>query len=208
MLIAVIFKAALLEKEKRLLMQFILGHVWYHSNCYYVFCIFISSRRNTELKRQKNKQTKNFLVLEMLSEQVKGLFLLLQVKNCCRTSMCFYCTYRKLCPSGCLVLHHLSQAVQSQQRVKHRSLILLLFFLFSLSSKMPWKLKLACWIWFLGQTSHFWDNSLQKCSVALMEEIEHHLVLQCCFIEMSAWIVSYHSPLSELHCISSAVALQ
>lgn len=60
MLIAVIFKAALLEKEKRLLTQFILGHVRYHSNCYYAFCIFISSRRNTELKRQKKKKQNFF----------------------------------------------------------------------------------------------------------------------------------------------------
>lgn len=66
----------------------------------------------------------------MLLEQVKGMFLFLQVKNCRRTSMCFYCTYGKLCPSGCLVLYLLSQAVQSQQRVKHRSLILLLLFFF------------------------------------------------------------------------------
>lgn len=56
MLIAVIFKAAFLEKEKRLLMQFILGHEWYHCNCCFVFCIFCPLQTKSRIKRGQEKK--------------------------------------------------------------------------------------------------------------------------------------------------------
>jgi len=56
MLIAVIFKAAFLEKEKRLLMQFILGHEWYHCNCCFTFCIFFLLLTKSRIKGAKKKK--------------------------------------------------------------------------------------------------------------------------------------------------------
>lgn len=85
MLIAVIFKAALLEKEKRFLMQLILGHEWYHCNCCFTFCIFYLLQTKSRIKRAKKKSS---LVLEMVSwHMVEGMFLL-QVEDSCRISVC------------------------------------------------------------------------------------------------------------------------
>lgn len=99
MLIAVIFKAAFLEKEKRLLMQFILGHEWYHCNCCFVFCIFCPLQTKSRIKRGQEKKV---LWFWKWSWSMLRAFLL-HVEDCCRISICaslIACTERFVLQDG------------------------------------------------------------------------------------------------------------